>query len=197
MKKEWDSPPSDYTLIVPNGWFLVSLDPEERDRCILALAEQQFRGNDSAPVLKERLMRDLQKRAKAAYRAGGVEMYLSTLTVGPVPLASSLLVSVLPSGWPGCRTASDLAGKLTEKGHDCRLVPLEAAGDAVREQRTKAPQPEEQMGNTLSTTTVVYHVPIPATGTWLMLTFSTPLEPLAPTMVELFDTVAGTLYWSA
>ncbi|WP_037667552.1 hypothetical protein [Streptomyces afghaniensis] len=87
------TPPKDYNLIVPDGWFKLSLDPEDRDRSIIALADQQFQGIDNAPLLKEQMMRELQKTAKDAYQAGGIELYLSTLRVGPLPLSSSLLVS--------------------------------------------------------------------------------------------------------
>ncbi|AZM54785.1 hypothetical protein DMA15_21315 [Streptomyces sp. WAC 01529] len=195
LRTEWDTPPSDYTIFVPAGWFQLHLDPDERDRGIAALADRQFAGIDHAPVLKENLMRDLQKQAKAAYRSGGLELYISLLTVRGLPLASSLLVSLLPEGWPGCRTPYDLARRLAETGRRAEVRKLEVAGDAVREQRTEGPDPERQMGNTLDTTTVIYHVPVPASEQWLTLTFSTPMEGLAPAMVELFDTVAGTLHW--
>lgn len=198
---EFSSPPADYNLLVPDGWFQVSLDPEERDRCIVALVDLQFRGIDNAPHLKQELMRDMQKRAKDAYGIGGTELYLSLLTAGPVPLASSLLVSVPGAGeWPACSDADELAEHLTERhvGGNAELgvTQLEAAGKAVRIRRREAPEPESQLGNTLPTTTLTYYVPIPATQRWLMLTFSTPLDPLADQMVELFDTVAGTLHWA-
>ncbi|MFI8877970.1 hypothetical protein [Streptomyces sp. NPDC055243] len=195
LQTEWDTPPSDYTIFVPAGWFQLHLDPDERDRGIVALADRQFAGIDDAPVLKERLMRELQQQAKAAHRAGGVELYISLLTVDGLPLASSLLVSLLPDRWPGCRTAHDLARRLADAGRRPEVRRLDAAGDAVREERTEAPDPERQMGNTLATTTVNYHVPVPASDLWLTLTFSTPMEGLAPKMVELFDTVAETLHW--
>jgi hypothetical protein len=51
------------------------------------------------------------------------------------------------------------------------------------------------LGNTLPTTTLTYYVPIPTTTRWLLLNFSTPIDQLADQMVELFDTVAGTLHW--
>ncbi|MFE0175293.1 hypothetical protein ACFWZ2_23530 [Streptomyces sp. NPDC059002] len=195
LRAEWDTAPSDYAILVPAGWFQLHLDPEERDRGIVALADRQFAGVDNAPVLKERLMRDLQKQAKAAHREGGVELYVSLLTVGGLPLASSLLVSLLPDGWPGCHTAHDLARGLAETGRPAEVRRLDAAGDAVRTERTEAPDPARQLGNTLATTTVTYHVPVPASRQWLTLTFSTPMEGLAAKMVELFDTVAGTLHW--
>ncbi|MEU9735714.1 hypothetical protein [Streptomyces sp. NPDC048002] len=76
------------------------------------------------------------------------------------------------------------------------MVEIEMAGKAVRQRRRDDPHPENQMGNTMPTTTVTYYVPIPATTRWLMLNFSTPLDPLADQMVRLFDTVAGTLHWT-
>lgn len=193
--EEWSSPPSDYKLVVPHGWFQISLDPDERDRSIIALADRQFDGADNAPHIKQRFMRDLQKKAKEARKVGGLELYLSTLMVGPLPLASSLLVSIPPNKWPGTPTAHDVASSLRQRGRDTKVVELTAAGEAVREHKVEAPRPDDQLGNTLSTTTVTYHVPIPASDHWLMLVFSTPLEPLAPKMVELFDAVAETLHW--
>lgn len=146
-------------------------------------------------------MRDLQRKAKDAYKVGGIELYLSTLTIGPVPLASSLLISVPPpEEWPECSDAEELAGHLADGdiGEDGELgvAELEAAGNAVRHRRREAPDPAAQMGNTLPTTTLTYYVPVPASTQWLMLNFSTPVDPLADRMVELFDTVAGTLHWA-
>ncbi|MET8178500.1 hypothetical protein [Streptomyces sp. NPDC005336] len=192
-----ESVPSDYTLIVPDGWFQLKLDPEVRDQGIIALADLQFRGIDNAPHLKEQFMRQLQKKAKESYKVGGIELYLSILTVGPLPLASSLLVAMPPPGMnAGSATPHHMASLLTKKGSDARVVELPAAGLAVREFRKEKPSPEEQLGNTLPTATVMYHVPIPASSAWLAMTFSTPMDPLADPMVELFDTVAGTLQWS-
>lgn len=196
------SPPSDYNILVPDGWFQISLNPEERDRSIIALVDLQFRGIDNAPRLKQELMLDLQKKAKNAYGIGGTELYLSLLTVGPVPLASSLLISVpTTDDWPVCSDPEELAEHLAGRGafgRDAELDVrrLEAAGSAVRIRRREAPDPETQMGNTLPTTTLAYYVPIPATKRWLMLNFSTPVDPLADRMVDLFDTVAGTLHWT-
>lgn len=201
---EFSSPPVDYNLIVPDGWFQISLQPEERDRCIVALADLQFRGIDNAPHLKQEFMRDLQKKAKNAYASGGTELYLSLLTAGPVPLASSLLISVpAPDDCPPVSDAGELAEHLagrTERsngdGEEVGVTRLEVAGTAVRVRRRDAAVPEAQMGNTLPTTNVTYYVPIPATKRWLMLNFSTPVDPLADQMVRLFDTVANTLHWS-
>jgi len=197
---QFTSPPKDYNVIVPDGWFQVALDPDDRDRSIVALAELTFRGVDNAPHLKQEFMRDLQRKAKDAYRVGGTELYLSTMTVGPVPLASSLLISVPgPDEWPPTSDADELAehlaGQGLDDGEELGVVELAVAGRAVRHRCREAANPAKQMGNTLPTTTLTYYVPIPTTVRWLLLNFSTPVDPLADQMVRLFDTVAGTLHW--
>lgn len=88
-------------------------------------------------------MRKLQKTAKDAYQAGGNELYLPTLTSGPLPL-SSLLVSfpmprVMPS--PANVHVHTVAETLRQSGADITLVTLTAAGKAVREFRTEAASP--------------------------------------------------------
>jgi hypothetical protein len=197
--RDFTSPPGDYNLMVPDGWFQLPLDPDLRDRGIIALAERQFRGMDNAPHLKKEFMCELQRKAKEAYKVGGTELYISTLTIGPVPLASSLLISIpAPDEWPKCSNAGELAEHMGDPGNDGELnvVELAAAGKAVRQRSREVPDSAAQMGNTLPTTTLTYYVPIPATTNWLMLNFSTPVDPLADQMVELFDTVAGTLHWA-
>jgi hypothetical protein len=39
------------------------------------------------------------------------------------------------------------------------------------------------------------YVPVPASGLYLVLAFSTNLDPLAGSLVSLFDAIAGTLQW--
>ncbi|MGW7076790.1 hypothetical protein [Streptomyces sp. NPDC054866] len=199
---EFTSPPSDYNVIVPDGWFQLPLAPEDRDRGIIALAEQQFQGVDNAPHIKKQFMRELQRKAKDAYGIGGTELYISTLTIGPVPLSSSLLISIPgPDEWPEISDAEELAEHLASTdrsgttGAEVGVVTLEAAGKAVRQRRKEAPDPTTQLGNELPSTLLTYYVPIPATKSWLLLNFSTPMDPLADKMVELFDVVAGTLHW--
>ncbi|MCQ4196122.1 MULTISPECIES: hypothetical protein [Streptomyces] len=196
---QFSSPPTDYNVVVPDGWFQLQLDPEGRDRGILALAELTFRGQDNAPHLKKQFMQDLQRKARDAYQVGGTELYLSTMAVGPVPLASSLLISVPGSAeWPETSDTAALAEHLADQRRDDEIgvAELAAAGRAVRHRRREAPDPAAQLGNTLPTTTLTYYVPIPATTRWLLLNFSTPVDQLADRMVELFDTVAGTLHWA-
>ncbi|EPJ41318.1 hypothetical protein STAFG_1608 [Streptomyces afghaniensis 772] len=88
-----------------------------------------------------------------------------------------------------------LAEVLGRRRAEATVVKLSAAGGAVREFRSEAADPQTQFGNKLPTTTVKFYVPVPATEEWLILSFSTPLDPLARQMVGLFDAVADTLHW--
>jgi hypothetical protein len=62
----------------------------------------------------------------------------------------------------------------------------------LRRERTRQ---SRKLGSEFEDTVVEYFVPVPDRDEVLMLTFSTPLEPIADAMVELFDAVAGTLRW--
>jgi hypothetical protein len=84
------------------------------------------------------MMRELQKTLKDAYQAGGIELYLSTLRVGPLPLSSSLLVSFpMPGTMPASRDVHTLAEVLGRRRAEATVVQLSAAGGAVREFRSE------------------------------------------------------------
>jgi DNA gyrase inhibitor GyrI len=75
-----------------------------------------------------------------------------------------------------------LAQALAADGGQVTLTEL-PAGLAVRvRRRTEA-------------TTQDIHVTVPESGAYLILSFSTPLDQLADAMVDLFDSIAGTLRW--
>ncbi|MEU9411899.1 hypothetical protein AB0E08_40260, partial [Streptomyces sp. NPDC048281] len=88
--------PADYRLLLPDGWFRVRIDPEGRERSVDALADRQFAGVDNAPHLKRQLRDELLNQASAAYRDGGIELYLSLQQAGPLTIPASLLITLLP-----------------------------------------------------------------------------------------------------
>jgi hypothetical protein len=178
---------SGYRLVVPDGWFAVDLDPGRRERAVAALVGRQFAGLDNAPHLKAQTRQELLARAKAAYEAGGLEMFLSTQQVAGIPLASSLVIFLVPPPGSQVVTAGELAGSLDGEGRQVRVTDL-PAGTAVRVLR--------RTGSADGTTaTLEMFVPVPRGGGWLLLAFSAPLGPLAPAMMKLFDSIAVTLRW--
>ncbi|MFF1676057.1 hypothetical protein ACFVYG_08495 [Streptomyces sp. NPDC058256] len=184
-------PPSDYGLIVPDDWFRIPLEPGEWKRSARAFAERVFDGQDDAAALKRELIKNLCARAEDGYQNGGVELYLSTMSIGPMPLSASLLVTVVPPG--------EILGLMVTGNHRDQVVDevlLPFAGPASRRRTRTIPDDEDASGNQLPVTTVDYAVKVPMTAASLLMTFSTSLDPFAEAMVELFEAIAKSLRWT-
>ncbi|MGC9409573.1 hypothetical protein [Streptomyces sp. DZ1-3] len=202
---ENDTAPADYRLLLPDGWFRILLTPDMRNRSVDALVERQFNGIDNAPHLKEELRADLRRRAAKAYRSGGIELYLSLQEAGPFTVPASLLVTLAPLRHAEPLSPQDLARALAAEAEpgEAPEVSVEelAAGAAVRvRRRTEQPSADDDMSaetpSAPVSVSVEYHVPVPGTAAFLLLTFSTPLEPIADAMAGLFDAIAGSLTWT-
>ncbi|MGW1216238.1 hypothetical protein ACWD5F_42065 [Streptomyces sp. NPDC002499] len=197
------APPADYQLLLPDGWFRVRIDPDGRERSVDALVDRQFEGVDNAPHLKRQARESLRAQAVAAYRDGGIELYLSLQQAGPLTIPASLLITLVPPVPGGSLpTAPDLAARLSADGDGEVSVVELPAGTAVRVRRTTGgPDRSAPTGapgspdEALASITLDYQLPVPATDAHLLLTFSTPLIQIGDAMVELFDAVAGSLTW--
>ncbi|MFE7671674.1 hypothetical protein ACFU5N_05585 [Streptomyces albidoflavus] len=188
--------PQDYRLLLPDGWFRIPLEPEARDRSVNALVEQRFEGVDNAPHVKEELRRDLRKRASKAYRNGGIELYLSLQQAGPVTVPASLLVTLAPLPHRGGLPLEALAQRLSEGKHTVEVGVGELpSGPAVRVISKQRGPVDEETGRSDISVGVDYHLPVPGAEAFLLLSFSTPLEPLEEAMTGLFDAVADTFVW--
>jgi hypothetical protein len=182
------SRPSDYRVLVPDGWFRIGLDGAARYKAITALVNRQFRGPVNVPQLKKDTRQALRHTADAAYANGGIEMYVSLQTAAGFPLPASLIVSLTPPHEdPAVAvTPQRLAESLRGTDREITIVNL-PAGQAVRGlQPAVSGRPE---------TLLDIHVPVPDSGSYLILSFSTPLTHLASPMTEMFDTIASTLRW--
>lgn len=182
------SQPRDYRLLVPDGWFRISLDGAERYKTVAALANRQFRGMDNVPELRKETRKAISRAADAAFANGGIELYISLQTAGGFPLPASLVVSLTPphdspaAAVPPQRLARSLRGAERE----VTVMDLHA-GQAVRAIRPATADNRE--------TLLDVHVPVPDSSSYLVLSFSTPLTPLAGPTTEMFDTIASTLRW--
>ncbi|MFF4898280.1 hypothetical protein [Streptomyces sp. NPDC001068] len=181
-------PPSDYGLLVPDGWFRIPLEPGSWKSPIRALADRVFDGQDDAVLLKREFAKAVGARAEEGYENGGVELYISTASIGPVPLSCSLLVTVAPAG-------EDLRLEARGRLQEITDVVLPFAGPATTRRTRKVPDAEDPTGNRLPVTVVDYAVRVPNTGAVLLLTFSTSLDMFADAMTDLFDAVAKSLHW--
>ncbi|MEU9633546.1 hypothetical protein ACGFZZ_00710 [Streptomyces tendae] len=188
---------------MPEGWFRLDIDPERRERSVDALVDRRFEGTDNMPHIKRQLRQDLLAQAAAAFREGGIELYLSLQQAGPLTIPASLLVTFMPASPNGTTPSLEaVATRLASDGQaEVQVVEL-VAGTAVRARRvTGGPGQTPPAGlpgkaeETLPSVTLDYQLPVPETGAHLLLTFSTPLVQIADAMVELFDAVAGSLTW--
>jgi len=183
-----DNTVAGYRLEVPEGWFAVDLEPGRRERSVAALVKRQFAGIDNAPHLKEQARQELLAQTEAAQTAGGLEMFLSLQQIAGVPLAASLVIFLIPPPGTQVVTAQNLARSLSEAERQAAVVDL-PAGQAVRV-LGRTPSPDESASATLEV-----FVPVPHSGEWLLLSFSTPLGPLALALTKLFDAICITLRW--
>jgi hypothetical protein len=180
-----------FGLITPEDWYRIPLQPpERREASVSALIKRQFAGVDDQPVLRRKAEAQLRDTAQAGVDQGGVVLYLSFLEAGGIPLSASLLVSRLHQRFDGLDAVAALAGS-----GEVGLVTLPAAGRAARLLRRERTKQSRKLGSEFADTVVEYFVPVPDRDEVLMLTFSTPLEPIADAMVGLFDAVAETLRW--
>ncbi|MEU7383700.1 MULTISPECIES: hypothetical protein [unclassified Streptomyces] len=111
-------------------------------------------------------------------------------------IPASLLVTLAPLRHPEPLPLEALAQRFADEGEGSVSLEELRSGPAVRVRRLM-PQAGDEEGaeprrNSLS---VEYHLPVPATAAFLLLTFSTPLEAIADAMAGLFDAIADSLTW--
>jgi hypothetical protein len=180
---------SGYRLVAPDDWFAVNLEPDRMERSVAALVKRQFAGIDNAPHLKVQARQQLLAQTQAAQDAGGLEMFLSLQQVAGVPIAASLVIFLVPPPGPHGVTVGDLAASLAV-GDERRVTTVDLpVGQAVRVLR----RTWNEDGSASATLEVF--VPVPHNGEWLLLSFATPLGPLAPALTKLFDAICTTLRW--
>jgi hypothetical protein len=173
--------PRDYAITVPGSWALIPLKPGDREKAIGALIRRQFADVPGAAGVKAALRRHLTDLAEAAWQAGGIEFYLSLMKAGPVPLAASLLVTLIPPSPSGPVPAQAIAEEAKKRDRSARIIQM-PAGTCVRAET--------------SATSLSFYFLVPGSGAWLLLAFSGPDGPLGPAMLELFEAIAGTLRWA-
>ncbi|WP_432746804.1 hypothetical protein H7827_20065 [Streptomyces sp. JH002] len=188
--------PDDYRLLLPEDWYRIPLEPERCIRSVDALVERQFKGVDDAPHVKKRVRDELLDQADKAIANGGVEMYLSLMKVGPIPVSASLVITFIGSG-PDAGDLESVAADIQHASTDgakATVVEL-PCGPAVRARSSAEMGRDETSGEVLSSAAVDYYLPIPHSEAFLLLSFSTPLEAIAEAMVRLFDAVATSFAW--
>jgi len=173
--------PRDYAITVPDTWVLIPLQPRCREKAVSALIRRQFAGITGAAGVRAALRRHLTDLTEAAWQTGGIEFYLSLMTVGPLPVQASLLVTLIPPPPPGPLPLEAVALDAKKRNRSVSFMRA-PAGTGVRTQGSAAD--------------ISFYFSVPGSGAWLLLAFSGPDGPLAPVMADLFDAIAATLRWA-
>ena len=188
--------PTGWSLILPPGWWHVPLD-ERREQSVTALLDRQLASlpRDRVARLRRELETELTRMAERAVHNGAVDMYLNLDLMRGLPVAASCLVTVVPTGVGTALPAAELAAIMGNRADD-EVGVLEVAGAPAARVRRREPVDQEGLSTgELAVTRLQVYVPVPNTAEMLLLSFSTPIDPIADAMVALFDAIAASLRW--
>lgn len=189
--------PVGWSLLLPPGWWHIPLD-ERRGQSITALLDRRLASlpRDRVATLRRELDGELTRLVERAVVNGAVEMYLNVDLMRGLPVAASCLVTVVPAGMVTTLPTAELAALMREQPGD-EVGVLEVAGAPAARVRRREPVTHADGLSTgeLAVTRLQVYVPVPDTTEMLLLSFSTPMDPIADAMVGLFDAIAGSLRW--
>ena len=189
--------PVGWSLLLPPGWWHIPLD-ERRHQSIAALLDRRLASlpRDRVATLRRELEGELTRLVERAVANDAVEMYLNVDLLHGVPVAASCLVTVVPVGFGPALPATEVAALMGDQPGD-EVGVLEVAGAPTARVRRREPITDTDGLSTgqLAVTRLQVYVPVPNTTEMLLLSFSTPMDPVADAMVTLFDAVAGSLRW--
>jgi hypothetical protein len=186
-----------WSLLLPPGWWHIPLD-ERRGQSVTALLDRQLASlpRDRVATLRREVEGELTQLVERAIANGAVEIYLNVDLIRGLPVAASCLVTVVPTGAATALPAAELAALMRERPGD-EVGVLEVAGAPAARVRRREPVTDADglSSGELAITRLQVYVPVPHTTEMLLLSFSTPMDPIADAMVALFDAIAGSLHW--
>jgi hypothetical protein len=188
--------PAGWSLMLPPNWWHIPLD-DRRRRSVRALLDRQLPTvpRDRIVTLRRELTAEFDRLVERATSNGGTDLYVLVDLMRGLPVAASCVVTVVPLTPGGQLTAGQVADLLGDRpGDEVGLIDV-AGSDAARVRRREQPHDEAVGGTDLAVTRVDVCVPVPGGGQLLLLSFSTPVDPIADAMVALFDSMAGSLRW--
>lgn len=188
--------PTGWSLILPPGWWHVPLD-ERRGQSVKALLDHQLAPlpRDRVATLRREVEAELTRMAERAVENGAVDMYLNIDLVRGLPVAATCLVTVVSTGVGTALPPAELAATMGQRPGD-EVGVLEVAGAPAARVRRREPVDEAGLSTgELAVTRLQVYVPVPNKAEMLLLSFSTPVDPIADAMVALFDAIAGSLRW--
>lgn len=186
--------PGTVGVVLPADWHVVDLvDDASRHAGVAALVDRQLPRRDDLAAVRRRLRWEVEEQSRRAAQAGGRFSAYMLDAVGPVPLPAVLTAYRTPGALrtdADLRTlAATLTGRLGPGGTvDAGDGPL---GPVLRCVALRPAPDDEDRPDLL----VCEYWSDPEDGDGLLLlSFSTPLVPLRDAVLDLFDTIAGSVH---
>lgn len=189
-------PPGDFTFAVPDDWVRIRVcNAAERASDVRRLARAVTKGRSDRDALLPKVSQLFQDAASSYADDYTVEVYLSLVQEGSLPLACALAVGVVPPQGAGSdpgQTQAAFLASAAPRG-SAELVDL-GAGPVPRLCRRVVT--EATSTHRVENYVVQYQHLVPGGG-YVVLSFSTPQLLLLEPLTGLFDAVAGSFRWIA
>lgn len=189
-----------FSITMPADWLELDLDPDSTPASVHRLVDWAApHAGAAANTVGVELRVLLQQAAAEARSQGAVLAAVYSRSFDGHPVSASVIAAVTTTAFSD-DTADYLrllvahlaaAPYADETVTEAAVVPI-ATGEAVRCRKRVVVRAS---GRRVTTDVVQYFVPCPGTASTVVLTFSTPVLPLADAFATLFDAIAETLEW--
>jgi hypothetical protein len=174
--------PRDFTVLLPPGWIRLPLDARAKaTAAAIATAKVAGLTEPQRSQVREQVLKILRLAMRDARQAGGIDIMISLAEREGIPLAATCLVCYVDQD--PASSIDQFAAELVSEGGEVS-TPEIAGHPSVRRRHLDD-----------IVTRVDYHLPIPGGTGMLTFAFSTPMEPLADSLVLLFDAIAESIRW--
>lgn len=175
---------TELVLTLPDDWFVISLDPEQRDLSIRSFVSDLYGSENLDDPLVEHFSVVLREQATAAWDVGASSMYLfsDALEEAPFVISASLVVSFLPSGAEAARGLSAVSGGSQR--------PIDVAGGTGTRDVSRSFHLVPRSDQPLEALSVRYARVLEDSSELLLMSFSSPTLELEDDLVDLFDAIA-------
>src|SRR3954447_3920036 len=172
----------EFTLVLPDGWHRLELDPSRRDASIRRLVRRAWGTAEEHASIRHQLFVSYREMAETAAEQGAFFCALLQGTIDGLPISASVLAFVRPSpvdsdGAPfeSVEAMADVLGAPAEGEErlSCEVVDL-ALGRAVQSRAVVPSRARASDGEEIRSDCVRYFVPLDG-DRLLVLVFSTPL----------------------
>ena len=187
--------PRDFTFVVPNDWARVRVgERADREADVRRIAGVVTAGRPDRDSMFPQVARLLHEAVDGYVREHTVEVYLSLLQLGGLPVACAMAVDVVPPGLTGGSPDQQLAAFLSTAGPTGTAEVVELLCGPVPRVRRRRTSPLPGSPEPVESEVVQYQYAI-AGGGFVLLTFATPQLQLLEPLGAIFDAVAGSFRW--